>query len=388
MKISTTILLLFLLCPPLFLIAQTHYMPGYIITQKLDTVACKIVNDELKSLQKLARVKSKELGRVTLTPTDVYAYGFINGMHFEAQNVDGELVFLQKLVDGKVSLYSFNNKDPRYFIVKDHPPAIELKYTKELITYPKDQRNKNTKLFVAQVMEDNKNRDVLVYGEYKVSEEKFQQQLMKEFGEDTVLHQEIKSISGPERSSLIALVESCNKGSAKVYHNTNPTMLKKQTELEFSMAYTNLLHGYLNADDHFWASSFKAHIPFADRYMYLTLGVQYANPTKYLSKSFYESYRIFKFPAGLRFQYPGFWVKPHAEVGSKLYHIATDGTEPQKSGFIFDVIPYIHVGISVNVYKSVALTLSAEREFCWNSYNNSNNATFSTSFYGGVAIGF
>lgn len=370
------------------ILGQLNYQPGYIITNNLDSITGNVLLNDLGELQAMCKFKNKEVGIKTYLPGEISGFGFNTGQRFESQQVDGKLVFMQKLVSGKVSLFYFLHKNPRYFICKEYPPVIELKYTKELVTFENDGSARNGKLYIVEQIVDKQQVDTLVMGEYIVSTFEFRKTLKEQMSDAPELYDKIDLINEPTHGALIPLVTEYNKEDAVTYNPSIKQTVNKLTELEVAVGWSSLYYGQLKKDDRFLTFSAKFNTPMADRFMYFGYGLQYAQAIKTFNRFNSKKYHIFKLPLSLRFQYPGNRIKPYAAIGFKIYYIITKNYD-SKSEFILDFVPNISLGASVKIHQNIYATLAYEQEYLWNQlYNTSSNATFGNSFIAGVVFGF
>jgi hypothetical protein len=118
--------------------SQLVWVPGYIITQKSDTIHGFIEFRETKSLNRVCHFKENQEAEVQIfAPGDIAGYRFSSGRYFVSRFVDDldidQPVFLEFLVKGEVSFFHFLDTISQYFVLKEGE-FHELKNTKKMIS--------------------------------------------------------------------------------------------------------------------------------------------------------------------------------------------------------------------------------------------------------------
>lgn len=121
-------------------IAQTDFRPGYIITNKNDTLHGLIDYRGDARNSKICVYKENETSASKeYLPGQIKAYRFLESKYYVSKNISGNEIkkelFLEFLVNGIADLYYYRetNDSPHYFIEKQDGQLFELKNTEELI---------------------------------------------------------------------------------------------------------------------------------------------------------------------------------------------------------------------------------------------------------------
>lgn len=118
---KTPILLLFFLCITVLSFAQGSYRQGYVVTNSGDTLSGLVDYREGTQVYRLCDFKSSESqNAITYEPGAIVGYGFKSDKVFESRtislkNKSPQVVFVEVIVRGIVSLYRFENI---YFVEK------------------------------------------------------------------------------------------------------------------------------------------------------------------------------------------------------------------------------------------------------------------------------
>lgn len=137
-----------LLSLPLFSIAQTDY---YVIDSTLHAVSL-ISWDEITNAKTCQVKRGKEI--ISYSPEEITEYGFKNGQIYVSKDIviedTSKRVFLERLYDGKTTLYYYRGKDIKtFYIQKDSSLFVEMpklsaadeKFTKQLLNITADCPN-------------------------------------------------------------------------------------------------------------------------------------------------------------------------------------------------------------------------------------------------------
>lgn len=112
---------------------QNDWKPGYVITNKNDTVYGLIDNQGLRnnSINCCFR-KDQNSNNQVFTPNDLFGYRIIDYKYFISKKIkiDGndKVVFLEFLIKGKLNVYHYKDLSDRYYVEKDSS-IYELKNT-------------------------------------------------------------------------------------------------------------------------------------------------------------------------------------------------------------------------------------------------------------------
>ena len=123
------ILLLITICIAEFSFSQTDYRKGYVITNARDTLFGLVDYREKAKAYKSCDFKiSKDQNAITYEPNSIVGYGFENDKFFQSREISiknqpSQVVFLEVIVRGLVSLYKFEDT---YFIEKGNDGLQQL----------------------------------------------------------------------------------------------------------------------------------------------------------------------------------------------------------------------------------------------------------------------
>jgi Outer membrane protein beta-barrel domain len=122
-----------------FSFSQTDYRNGYVITNVYDTLFGLVDYREKTKAHKSCNFKvSKDQNVVSYEPGSIFGYGFKNDRFFQSKEISiknqaSQIVFLEVIVKGLVSLYKFEDT---YFVEKNNDGIQQLKNeTKEVLIY-------------------------------------------------------------------------------------------------------------------------------------------------------------------------------------------------------------------------------------------------------------
>jgi hypothetical protein len=103
--------------------AQTNWKPGYIIYPTGDTIHGSLLYKENRNVSKFCDFKTINGENKQLLPTEITGYRFDEGKFYISKVIKGvandEPVFVEFMIQGKVSLYRYNDGNDRYFAQKD-----------------------------------------------------------------------------------------------------------------------------------------------------------------------------------------------------------------------------------------------------------------------------
>ncbi|MDJ0645549.1 MAG: hypothetical protein QNJ57_06135 [Flavobacteriaceae bacterium] len=111
--------------------SQSDFRKGFIVTKTGDTIMGYVDFKESVQRFSVCHFKTNENGEAKVyKPPTINAYGFLNDRQYISREIkdestDLELVFLEVLVRGKVTLYKYRN---RYYVDKDNSQFIGLTY--------------------------------------------------------------------------------------------------------------------------------------------------------------------------------------------------------------------------------------------------------------------
>lgn len=243
----------FLFISSLSLWGQAIYRDGYVIKHNGDTL-----NGLISYKNKIVPTQICEFKRfdialpIKYTHEDIKAYGYKNGNHYEIRDVDGEKKFVECLVKGKISLFSYGS---RLFIEKNSRSFIELR-TRPTTVYRWNGEftYANYKELLADQTEDNEefilpqnisltekkilpailNYNSLVNTPFKVFQRDYDRSVYK----DAIIHAEIKMNS----YGLISSYTTNQLSQKAIIRNNNiPEIIISNKDLFFGAYYSRIL---------------------------------------------------------------------------------------------------------------------------------------------------
>lgn len=132
-KVALIVVALSLLHGELY--AQKEFLPGYVITNKLDTLH-GFINNGTYQENALMCLFRQELESETLTylPEDILGYRFVDGKYYVHHHVElngtKQDVFLEYLIDGQLDIYFITDeqRNGHYFASKEEGKLVELQF--------------------------------------------------------------------------------------------------------------------------------------------------------------------------------------------------------------------------------------------------------------------
>jgi hypothetical protein len=118
-----------------YIIGQTDFLPGYIIKPNLDTVRGTINSRNFHTNSMFCEFKMNGSNEVVrYTPDDLFAYRISDGKYYIAKDLNGQRVFLEYVIKGKLNIYFY--QDDRgvgnYYASRDSMPLTVLDYSSEI----------------------------------------------------------------------------------------------------------------------------------------------------------------------------------------------------------------------------------------------------------------
>jgi len=218
MKLFRQVTLLVMVFPILSISAQSGFRVGKIITNNNDTISGYIDTKSESGLFRECRFKTKENSPVsTYTPETIKAFSiggsaprkFVGTTYLSVSN---EVVFLEILSEGNLNLYYYKDGGVKYFVQRKGETAIHSLPYQCTERYVDNGYSKRLK-----VIETVYHMDTL-------------KMVMKD---KPALYADIEKIQGPERNSLITLVNKYNSTSfnAVISSIRRNQAVSKKTEL-------------------------------------------------------------------------------------------------------------------------------------------------------------
>jgi hypothetical protein len=356
--------------------AQTEFRPGYVVKSEGDTLFGQIMyRDYIKMGKECLFKKNKKSKKITFYPTDILAYRFIDGKFFVTKTVNGRPVFLEYLINGKLSMYHYrDSKADHYYFEKDSVPLTELPYED---IYKKDSIGK---------LNAKKNNKYIGLLRYYLNDAPGIQPI-------------IENIKRLERKNLISLAEYyhnvvCDGEKCIVYEKKFPAFRMNieasggvffDSEKYLDPKYYDIgfsHKGYtVTSKDNAGEVIVRICMPGISENVYFRTGIAYYGlkgiDNNYSCK--FESSTIF-FPFQFEYVYPIGIVEPRIALGIDYYtsRLITYPSEQMPYTFHFDYFDRY----SLNANELI-LTLGANvritKHFCWSvNYNMSSINSFTT----------
>jgi hypothetical protein len=109
--------------------AQVDFRPGYIVKTPGDTIHGQIDYRGDMIMSNTCKFKDADGTINVYSPSDLAAFRFIDGKYFITREVNNRKVFLEYLINGKVSIYYMRDmRGDHYYIEKDTLQLTEMPY--------------------------------------------------------------------------------------------------------------------------------------------------------------------------------------------------------------------------------------------------------------------
>jgi hypothetical protein len=134
---------------------QTDKLKGYVINNQQDTLYGYLDYKKGKKNENSVRFQRLLIGESrTFYPSDIIAFHFSGARHYETHEIDGKLIFLEKLVAGKTNLY-YSGKKGAFYISSNEMPVIELSENSLIMKMgDKEMSFKDYKALLAELFSD------------------------------------------------------------------------------------------------------------------------------------------------------------------------------------------------------------------------------------------
>lgn len=311
-----------------YLIAQTDFRPGYIIQNNGDTAFGEIDYRGDLLMGNICRFRQTPASPISnFYPNDIAAYRFTDSKYFVSRTVNGKMVFLEYLINGKASIYYLRDDiGDHYFIESDSLRFSEIPY-EEGIRY-----------------EGNK--------EYFYRSHKHIGVLTIAMQDAPAFQKEIARIKQPNHQNLIKLAEDyhysvCKDGACIIYEKKLP-LIQVSIEPAWGLARYNGLNKMFNE----YGCSFFLWAPRANEKVYIKIAYFHSN-----IKDEGEQLNISKIPFQVQYIYPGRIVQPKAGIGVTVFWYNED-----KYSVMFNTLS-CNTGVNIRLYKSLFLSTTVNMEF-------------------------
>ncbi len=299
--------------------AQTDFRPGYILSIAGDTIYGEIDYRGDILMSSVCKFKNSDNTIVEYSPNDIMAYRFIDSKYYVSKEVDSNMVFLEYLIKGKISIYYLRDLDgEQYYLDKEKVALTEIPY-EEGIKYKDDEQ---------YFYSSTKHFGVLKY-------------YMQDAPD---MQKRIKRIRTPQNHNLIQLAED--------YHNAvcdGEKCIIFEKERPLLSIDPEIVGGLINFKEtkskYFSNGGLITNIwlPGLSEKLYLRTGLLY-------SKTDLASESIYKIPLQLEYIYPKSIIRPKFSVGLNFF-------QP------FHQTVGLMSGVNIKLHKLVYLSISCEMDF-------------------------
>jgi len=306
------------------LYAQTDFKPGYVIPSPGDTLFGKIDYRGDLLMKSICRFKTAENTIIEYTPKNILAFRFIDSKYYISREVNGESVFLEYLIKGRVNIYYLRDAHgDHYYINKDDTELTEIPY-QEGIKYVDAKR---------------------VYFETKQHVG-----ILKYYMQDAPeLKSQINGIKRPVHQNLIKLAEDYHNAVCKgdrciIYERVQPFV---QINLEFDGGVVNFRNVEDLHDRFYFQGGIIAHLwmPRTNEKIYFRTGLLYSQ-LEFTG----EKRNYYKIPCHIEYIYPKGILRPKLSYGLNLYYP------------FFQSISF-NPGLNIKLIKPLYLSISSDIEF-------------------------
>lgn len=308
--------------------AQTDFRPGFVIKQNGDTLKGEIDYRGDILMGKICTFKTNGNESRAYYPTDIIGYRFTDSKYYVSKNIDGNQMFLEFLIDGKVKIYFLRDGNgDHYYIDKEGIGLNEIPYDEE-IKYIEGRAESN----------------------YYLSKSIYHIGLLNIYLQDAPNFQSrIAAVEKPDRESLIKLTKDyqnivCKNEACTIYEKKLPAI---KLGLEIVGGIVNYPESVNSLNKHNFETGILVHLwmPAANEKLFFKSGILFSSINPDTGK---ES--VYKIPINIEYVYPKGIVKPKLAYGINLY-----------SPFFQSVS--LSAGLNIKLYKRVHLGINYEIEF-------------------------
>jgi hypothetical protein len=313
--------------------AQRDFRPGYIIKAVGDTIFGQIDYRGSLSMSSVCMFQDKENKITEYQPNDIIAFRFIDSKYYVSREVNNKKVFLEYLINGKISIYYMrNDTGDHYYIDKEGEKLTEMPYEEGI------QKLDNTDVFY----QSTKHIGLLRY-------------YMKDAPQ---LQSRINSVKTLEHNNLIKLAVDyhnavCDGEKCIIYEKKRPLIgiipefivgivsypngvTDKYSRLEGIDSKFRLQAGIIG---HIW-------MPRVNEKLYFRSGLLFSRPTIWGIKE-----PIFKVPLQLEYIYPNGFFRPRMAIGANFYFPASKPTAS------------LNLGGNLKLTETLFLSVTSDIEF-------------------------
>lgn len=354
MKFANLLFVLFVMLPGL-LYAQTDFRPGYVIKATGDTLYGEIDYRGDITMQSLCRFRiCKDSAESRFSPNDIIAYRFDDDKYYVSKKVEGRYVFLEYLVNGKISIYYTRDSEGDHYYIEKKGLGLSL------LPYEEGIRYINNKPY-----------------EYQSTQH---MRILRDYTQDAPeLRNRIRSLKKPGYHNLTKLAEEYQNAVSRdekctIYAKKIP-LINLSFEPVVGMVKYNSSDKYKVEPGIFvylWA-------PHTNEKLYFKTGVIYNRLTTEA-----ENVDIYKIPFQIQYLYPSGIVRPKLSLGFNFYTVKLSDFNNKTYTLS------INAGLNYPVSKNISLTTNFNADFIPIIYTILYDYKFSIvsySFNLGVFIG-
>jgi hypothetical protein len=375
--------------------AQKNYKPGWVVTNKNDTLHGSINLKSNRHNSRMIEFKiSKDQSPQTYTPDDIKAFKIDNSKYYVSREIVlnniRKKVFLEFLVQGIVDLYFLRENQMDYFFIrKDSTITLLLNTEKTLVTKYGDTYSGNSNQYIG----------ILTY-------------LFKDSPE---LKDKIAN-TGYKNNSLIKLTKDYHNSVCKDYACIDYTKkTKNSVAIEPNLGIINSWMGFKKSSYHTYNSqaAFGLNVRFSSNWSSnrwnVLLGLNYSNNDlvgKYTSSAFNETfqinakYSILRIPISLQYLFPEKRIQPFISLSynnilllnqnSSIMRTETNYTYLVRSKLLnYEEAMSFGIGLKYNFKKSSYIFVKSEVEMRKSfSTDDILNSIFVNSWIINVGYGF
>ena len=338
MKINSLIICLLLVNSVIY--AQPDFRSGYVIDFSGDTLFGDIDYRGDLLMGSVCKIKISDEEIIEYSPYDIMGFRFIDSKYFVSKEIAGKMVFLEYLINGKISIYYLRDEiGDHYYIDKEGLGITELPYEEGI-------KRANLQKTIYETLENEE----IVYNTT------IHMGLLKIYMQDyPEIFQRIEDLNKPDHVPLIKLAEKyhfsvCPDEQCLIYEKKLP-LLKVAIEPYWGMY---VFHGSFDLIDNTYIAyggNLYLSIPRANEKISFKFGFESLKTT-------YEEgdLNIQKFPIQIQYIYPSNKFKPKTSFGFNFWRA--------DFGQYFDYVHTIcfNAGFNLELTKRMSLSVDLESE--------------------------
>ena len=312
--------------------AQTDFRLGYVIKAEHDTLAGEIDYRGDIKMSQFCKFRSDESHEVVkFSPNDILGFRFVGSKYFVSKEVEGNKVFLEFLIQGKINMYYLRDSaGDHFFLEKEEGQVIELPYNEGITYIDGKEYAFKTKGYIG---------------------------ILNHYMQDApALKSRIDNIKKPEQASLIKLAEDyhnivCKDGVCIIYEKRQPGL---KINLEATSGLVNFNNQADFEDKTYFMGGLIAHIwmPRTNEKLYLRTGLLFSVVKGDDGNSF-----LYKVPIQFEYMYPKGIFRPVCSIGVNVYYP------------YYQTIAFM-AGLNIRLAEKVDMRISYDIDFGFGSNEN------------------